>query len=247
MDSKQRRRHYSCDTSSSSGYRGSSTILTDSQNSPANLNPLFVYRYDNSVTSSDLTTAPPLPTRCTSLQNNQIPPRPPLPKSILRREKRFSLYETSEEDLTEDTLYNKAYFLRKKRFSETEDEGVDAGASSSSIEETNHRTTSPNIELKQLEEFLKISGISTDSDDLTEDNLMQLKSYVGKFLALKINQDGEHFGGKKSVSFAEKVNVLSKKFVAPNNSPNVSAFCHVSLLFFNTQLCIYISRYLWNE
>ncbi|KAJ3641779.1 hypothetical protein Zmor_028257 [Zophobas morio] len=280
---KTKRRPFSCEyaansssssstaTQPSSGYRGSSTILSDSQNSPApvtNLNPLFVYRYD-SVTSSEasllnserqrsITTAPPLPTRCVSLQQgDHIPPRPPLPKSILRKEKgdnkRYSLYETSEEDLTEDTLYKRKslqepYFLRTKRFSETEDEGVDAGTSSSSVDEHHEslRTTSPNHqktdfllsnistdELVQLEEFLKLSGISTsDNEEMTEENLMQLRSYVGKFLSLKINQEGaEHFGGKKTVSFAEKVNVLpkyleTKQFVAPNNSPNVSAFVH---------------------
>ncbi|XP_068912211.1 serine-rich adhesin for platelets isoform X4 [Tenebrio molitor] len=285
---RAKRRPFSCDytgfnpantssssstgTQPSSGYRGSSTILSDSQNSPApatNLNPLFVYRYD-SVTSSEasllnserqrsITTAPPLPVRCVSLQQgDHIPPRPPLPKSILRKEKgdgskRYSLYETSEEDLTEDALYKRKslqepYFLRTKRFSETEDEGVDAGTSSSSADEHHEslRTTSPsqpktdfllsNIstdELAQLEEFLKISGISTsDNEEITEESLMQLRSYVGRFLALKINQEGaEHFGGKKSVSFAEKVNVLpkyleAKQFIAPNNSPNVSAFIH---------------------
>lgn len=86
-------------------------------------------------------------------------------------------------------------------------------------------------ELAELGEFLKLSGISnSDQEEPTEESLMQLRSYVSKFLALKINQEGgEHFGGKKCVSFAEKVKVLpkhldTKHFVPPNNSPNVSAF-----------------------
>lgn len=85
--------------------------------------------------------------------------------------------------------------------------------------------------MAQLEEFLKISGISnSDQEDPSEESLMQLRSYVSKFLSLKINQEGgEHFGGKKCVSFAERVRVLPKhldmkQFVPPNNSPNVSAF-----------------------
>ncbi|XP_008191639.2 uncharacterized protein LOC661485 isoform X4 [Tribolium castaneum] len=243
----RKRRPFSCDYSSSSsstatqpssGYRGSSTMLSDSQNSPAtNLNPLFVYRYD-SVTSSEasllnsgqrsIMTAPPLPVRCVSLQQGEVPPRPPLPKGILRKvdAKRFSLYETSEEDLTEEGMYRRN-ILRKKRFSETEDEGVDAGTSSSSVDEHHEPPKTDfllsNIstdELVQLEEFLKISGISTsDNEEMTDESLMQLRSYVGKFLSLKINQDGP---GKKTVSFAEKVNVLPKQFTAPNNSPNVS-------------------------
>ncbi|KAG5887717.1 hypothetical protein JTB14_020019 [Gonioctena quinquepunctata] len=258
-------------TQPSSGFRGSSSILSESQNSPlptTNLNPLFVYRYD-SVTSSEAsllnserqrsitTTAPPLPLRCVSLpQGDNLPPRPPLPRGILRRgvdktdvTKRYSMYETSEEENVEDTSYKRKsfpepYFLqRNKRLSETEDEGVDAGTSSSSLDEnpenlSHHKTDFllSNIstdELAQLEEFLKLSGISSsDNEEHTEKSLTQLRSYVSKFLSLKINQEGsEHFGGKKCVSFAEKVNLMpkhleTKQFNPPNNSPNVSAFLH---------------------
>lgn len=85
-------------TQPSSGYRGSSSLLTDSQNSPVpttNLNPLFVYRYD-SVTSSEasllnserqrsITTTAPVK-RCGGMQQcENAPPRPPLPRSILRK------------------------------------------------------------------------------------------------------------------------------------------------------------------
>lgn len=85
-------------TQPSSGYRGSSSLLTESQNSPVsttNLNPLFVYRYD-SVTSSEasllnserqrsITTTVPV-MRCGGYQQcENVPPRPPLPRSILRK------------------------------------------------------------------------------------------------------------------------------------------------------------------
>ncbi|XP_023019159.2 uncharacterized protein isoform X2 [Leptinotarsa decemlineata] len=257
-------------TQPSSGFRGSSSILSDSQNSPlptTNLNPLFVYRYD-SVTSSEAsllnserqrsitTMAPALPLRCGSLPHGEnIPPRPPLPRGILRRcidktdvTKRYSMYETSEEENVEETSHKRKslpdpYFMqRNKRLSETEDEGVDAGTSSSSLDEnpenlSRHKTDFllSNIstdEMAQLEEFLKLSGISNSDEENTERSLTQLRSYVSKFLALKINQEGsEHFGGKKCVSFAEKVNLLprhleTKHFIPPNNSPNVSAFLH---------------------
>lgn len=271
-------------TQPSSGYRGSSTmLLTDSQNSPAtatNLNPLFVYRYD-SVTSSEAslmaserqrsitTMAPPLPKRSISISHDQsnitdlVPPRPPLPKGILRRtiensrlrkndpsNKRYSMIIGNQEVNDEMThkrrsLQEPYYLQRNKRLSETEDEGVDAGTSSSSLDDHADGLEAPtpppdmnvnflshisNEELAQLEEFLKISGISTsDHEELDDNSIMQLRSYVSRFLALKINQEGaEHFGGKKNVSFAEKVNVLAKQvepklFIAPNNSPNVSA------------------------
>ncbi|CAH0723724.1 unnamed protein product, partial [Brenthis ino] len=113
-------------TQPSSGYRGSSTMLTDSsaQNSPAPtgaFNPLFVYRYD-SATSSEASCVnneghrinPTIPKRTLSIaeQNRMIkgelaPPRPPLPKSILRKSvektrkssvhtKRYSMFELDE-------------------------------------------------------------------------------------------------------------------------------------------------------
>lgn len=125
-------------TQPSSGYRGSSTMLTDSsaQNSPApvpGFNPLFVYKYD-SATSSEASfmndknrtgipgIGPPLPKRSISLadQNKMAingkvidiaPPRPPLPKGILRKSvdknrknspntKRYSMFEM--DDPTQD-------------------------------------------------------------------------------------------------------------------------------------------------
>lgn len=113
-------------TQPSSGYRGSSTMLTDSsaQNSPAptgTFNPLFVYRYD-SATSSEASCAnneghrinPTIPKRSLSIaEQNRIvkgelaPPRPPLPKSILRKSvdkarkstantKRYSMFELDD-------------------------------------------------------------------------------------------------------------------------------------------------------
>lgn len=255
-------------TQPSSGYRGSSTmLLTDSQGSPAttNLNPLFVYRYD-SVTSSEaslltsekqrsITTvaAPPLPKRSISLADQgrpeMAPPRPPLPRGILRKgeklsnqSKRYSMVEVLYKDADVDTVnkhqsYPEPYFLpRNKRLSETEDEGVDAGTSSSSLDEQQevYSTLSRNPvfnhlsceDIVQLEEFLKLSGISlaSEGEETDEESLMQLRSCVSRFLALRINQDCS----KKSVSFAERVKILPKvtepKFTtAPNNSPNVSA------------------------
>ncbi|XP_048477575.1 uncharacterized protein LOC105383856 isoform X2 [Plutella xylostella] len=111
-------------TQPSSGYRGSSTMLTDSsaQNSPApvgNFNPLFVYRYD-SATSSEASGVNNeghrnVPKRSLSIadqnrlgkQGELAPPRPPLPKGILRKSmdktrksglhsKRYSMFEMDD-------------------------------------------------------------------------------------------------------------------------------------------------------
>lgn len=99
-------------TQPSSGYRGSSTILTDSSSNhnSSNYNPLFVYRYDSVSSESSLMVnqpkasqppAPPLPKRSISLPAGReesgpvqhvesytgptTPPRPPLPRGILRK------------------------------------------------------------------------------------------------------------------------------------------------------------------
>ncbi|KAI4459389.1 run and sh3 domain containing [Holotrichia oblita] len=271
-------------TQPSSGYRGSSTmLLTDSQGSPAttNLNPLFVYRYD-SVTSSEasfltsekqksITTiaAPPLPKRSISLADQcrpeMVPPRPPLPRGILRKGeklllnqcKRYSMVEAITKDEDVETVnkhqsYPEAYFLpRNKRLSETEDEGVDAGTSSSSLDEQQevYTTLSRNPvfshlsceDIVQLEEFLKLSGISlaSDGEETDEESLMQLRSCVSRFLALRINQDCS----KKSVSFAERVKVLPKMTdpkltTAPNNSPNVSAMMNNTQRQYSTKTLV---------
>lgn len=167
------------------------------------------------------------------------------------------MFEMSEAEILEEvankrhSLQEQCFFPRNKRHSETEDEGVDAGTSSSSMDEQTEQCLRPasfsNIktdvllssincdELHQLEEFLKLSGIScSDPEDLDEEGIMNLRSYVSKFLALKINQEcGEHFGGKKSVSFAEKANMPAKVDIKPpNNSPNVSAFKHFQVCHF---------------
>lgn len=115
-------------TQPSSGYRGSSTILTDSStNQPPLLNnavnPLYLYRYDSISSETSLNndkkmhilnqtrqTCPSLPKRSVSLlqgegepgfNNARVPPRPPLPRSILRKNKifankRYSMFEMGD-------------------------------------------------------------------------------------------------------------------------------------------------------
>lgn len=116
-------------TQPSSGYRGSSTILTDSStNQPPLLNnavnPLYLYRYDSISSETSLMNndkkihilnqtrqaCPSLPKRSVSLlqgegepsfNNSRVPPRPPLPRSILRKNKilankRYSMFEMGD-------------------------------------------------------------------------------------------------------------------------------------------------------
>lgn len=115
-------------TQPSSGYRGSSTILTDSSTNQQPLsnnttNPLYLYRYDSISSEASLNNdkklhrfnqtrqgCPSLPKRSVSLpqsegepdfNNSRVPPRPPLPRSILRKNKvlgnkRYSMFEIGD-------------------------------------------------------------------------------------------------------------------------------------------------------
>lgn len=115
-------------TQPSSGYRGSSTILTDSSTNQQPLssnaiNPLYLYRYDSISSEASLVNndkkmhrlnqtrqiCPSLPKRSVSLPqgegepdfSNRVPPRPPLPRSILRKNKvltnkRYSMFEMGD-------------------------------------------------------------------------------------------------------------------------------------------------------
>ncbi|XP_067013315.2 serine-rich adhesin for platelets [Anabrus simplex] len=155
-------------TQPSSGYRGSSTILSDSSSNHANpgsnYNPLFVYRYDSVSSESSMmsnqqqgkiSAVPPLPKRSISLPNGgeikksppvplkrmdsintETPPRPPLPRSILRKSldngngrynckvhknnansKRYSMFELGGDKSSEFHYDNeeKSYLAQRKR------------------------------------------------------------------------------------------------------------------------------------
>lgn len=134
-------------TQPSSGYRGSSTILTDSSTNqqPHNtINPLYLYRYDSISSETSLNNdkkmhrlinqtkqaCPSLPKRSVSLpqgdvepdfNNCRVPPRPPLPRSILRKSKvlankRYSMFEmgdVGEQSEEQSTEVNKRMSLQE--------------------------------------------------------------------------------------------------------------------------------------
>lgn len=64
-------------------------------------------------------------------------------------------------------------------------------------------------DIKQLDEFLKRSGLSSQSSDDDEDSDAKLRSYIKKFLCLKINKNITKTmelldSQKKTVSFSVK-------------------------------------------
>ncbi|XP_043478987.1 uncharacterized protein LOC122509202 isoform X3 [Leptopilina heterotoma] len=243
-------------TQPSSGYRGSSTLLTDSstnqQTFTSAANPLYLYRYDSasSETSQEITNrygiqkgvaGPTLPKRSNSLPHGEkdssdcigkVPPRPPLPRSILRKNKvtkRCSMFEMGDVEEVEDKcletnkrlsmpepyyINNDLHILRNERVDDS-DKDVDEIEERFQIERLKEMVDrvddrsmdSSEEDVKQLEEFLKRSGFSSQSSDGDEDSEVKLRSYVRKFLALRMNKDllktidmGE--SQKKTVSFA---------------------------------------------
>ncbi|XP_012276406.1 uncharacterized protein LOC105697569 isoform X2 [Orussus abietinus] len=286
-------------TQPSSGYRGSSTILTDSANQQGSTNnatnPLYLYRYDSISSEASLmcqdsksqrpstqsrTNFPALPKRSISLPHGEkstnrftglskIPPRPPLPRSILRKNrvstnKRYSMFEMGGVEEVEDQsstetnkrmslqepycMNNDMHLIRRGRIIDSEKdideveeryyaerlkEAISRGCVDAEIDVSDNSED----DVKQLEEFLKRSGFSSQSSDGDRDDLdIKLRSYVRKFLALKMNKDVYKNvdmleSQKKSVSFAvhqrrryldNKANEVSGTSVERNNvvSPN---------------------------
>lgn len=254
-------------TQPSSGYRGSSTILTDSSSNPAvgssAANPLYLYRYDSmssaeaSLVSQDKkshrplsqgrTNHPSFSKRSISLPQGErepdscggkVPPRPPLPKSILRKNraaanKRYSMFEMGGVEEVEDRqspepskrmslqepyyMNNDLQLLRHGRIidSEKDVDEVEERRYAERLRETGsygavetEALESSGDDVRQLEEFLKRSGFSSQSSDGdTEDPDVKLRSYVRKFLSLRMNKDISKTtdmmeSQKKTVSFA---------------------------------------------
>lgn len=212
-------------TQPSSGYRGSSTLLTDSGPNPS-ANPLFVYRYD-SLSSDSGMTGPPLPKRSISLpeDKNGAPPRPPLPRGILRNsienaklrknnanKKRYSMFEMETTDFEAETeltaVENKRLSYPQcvpgKTVTADSSEGSDEGLGGDSWPRPPTPPTSHALRLQQL---LETSGEQWDPKDM--DNL---RAQVSRFL----NQ-----AGRKSVSFADK-GEEQQSGMTPPNSPQTS-------------------------
>ncbi|KAG7163417.1 Iporin-like [Homarus americanus] len=117
-------------TQPSSGFRGSSTMLNDSEGENGGLlDQRYVYKYDTASTDSEgLEKPPPLPKRSISLpveerhgpdDPDMPPPRPPLPRGILRKSsslkddvskaanshnKRYSAIDAGRGNMREDLL-----------------------------------------------------------------------------------------------------------------------------------------------
>uniref|UniRef100_A0A1B6D1K6 SH3 domain-containing protein n=1 Tax=Clastoptera arizonana TaxID=38151 RepID=A0A1B6D1K6_9HEMI len=215
-------------TQPSSGYRGSSTLLTDSGPNPSpqptSANPLFVYRYD-SLSSESGMAGPPLPKRSISLPEEKqppAPPRPPLPKGILRNslenakmrknsanKKRYSMFDMesadyeSELESTEAENKRMSYPSTKKCLPSDSCDGSDEGLGG---EIWPRPPTPPGSHALRLQELLEMSGEQWDPKDM--DNL---RAQVSKFLSQN---------GRKCVSFAD--NDDGHSGMTPPNSPQSS-------------------------
>lgn len=236
----------STNTQPSSGYRGSSTNISDSSSVHRTpYSPLYVYRYDSAGSESAVfrstdKSAPPLPKRSISLSDDKIPPpRPPLPRGILRKDRKVERHSTGDIGILAHEVLSKRLSLHDPR-SKDIDEGVDIGMDSSSSEHRfEARPPTPPVQQKK-------DIINNNTAQLwDEKEMLRLRSQVSHFL-LKSQQQKEqqtqgeqsleHSGEsaiKKSVSFAQKVSVLVKEparpptelLIPPPNSPNSQHHC----------------------
>ncbi|XP_012222249.2 uncharacterized protein [Linepithema humile] len=270
-------------TQPSSGYRGSSTILTDSSTnqqplSNNTINPLYLYRYDSISSEASLVNndkklhrfnqtrqaCPSLPKRSVSLpqgegepdfNNSKVPPRPPLPRSILRKNKvlgskRYSMFEmgdVGEQSEEQSAEVNKRMSLQEPYYMNNDLQLRRTIDSEKDVDETeadryfkeklmNEMANNANVksetsqhsddDIKQLEEYLKRSGFSSQSSDGDENAEVKVRSYVRKFLALRMNKDplvrnidmGD--SQRKTVSFA--VHQRKKHLDAKSSNLNVA-------------------------
>ncbi|XP_039289905.1 uncharacterized protein LOC111050470 isoform X3 [Nilaparvata lugens] len=228
-------------TQPSSGYRGSSTLLTDSTTtSPCpqpnpNPNPLFVYRYDSISSEGGLSGGPPLPRRSISLSD--APPRPPLPKGILRNttleniksrkntvnKKRYSMFELGV-DIDCDELMELDSNKRKslpnpvaaaggsgRKTTTADDLSSDEGVGVEWWGDSPRPPTPPTTHALRLQHLLEMSG----SDHWDRHDVDNLRAQVSKFLSSQ--------AGRKSVSFADKSeSEVGQQGMTPPNSPQSS-------------------------
>uniref|UniRef100_A0A8D8R5G1 Iporin n=1 Tax=Cacopsylla melanoneura TaxID=428564 RepID=A0A8D8R5G1_9HEMI len=221
----------------SSGYRGSSSILNDEGS--AGSNPLFIYRYD-SISSADSSMLQQQAPSHRGPPPDEAPPRPPLPRSILRQQeniaklkhgaKRFSMFEFgSKENLdnyeassqtttttTHQQQVNKraslpSNFVNKgKEEGCWEDEGVEVGGT-----DTTASSEHPEDPASRLEHLLEESG---GPDSWHKEDITTLRAQVIKFLNVT-NKDSTQ-QQRKAVSFT-----------TPPNSPNSTAPSSVKQLY----------------
>ncbi|XP_046684117.1 uncharacterized protein LOC124369951 isoform X3 [Homalodisca vitripennis] len=206
-------------TQPSSGYRGSSTLLSDSSANPSPAphtaqNPLFVYKYD-SISSESGYSGPPLPKRSISLpedKNIPPPPRPPLPRGILRNslenaklhknqanKKRHSMFDMETANVDDPELVDVEKKAKAKAV---------ASQLSGSVEglggEMWRPPTPPTTHALRLQQLLEMSGDQWDPKDMDI-----LRQQVSRFLTQ----------GRKSVSFADNG---EDSAMTPPNSPQSS-------------------------
>ncbi|XP_014475422.1 PREDICTED: uncharacterized protein LOC106744846 isoform X4 [Dinoponera quadriceps] len=206
------------------------------------VNPLYLYRYDSISSEASLVNndkkmhrlnharqaCPSLPKRSVSLpqgdgepdfNNGRVPPRPPLPRSILRKNKvlaskRYSMFEMGDVGETEEqpVEVNKRMSLQEPYYMNNDLQLLCRGRtidSEKDVDETEeeryhierlNEVANTNVEsrtsqhsdddVKQLEDYLKRSGLSSQSSDGDTENAdVKLRSYVRKFLALRMNKE----------------------------------------------------------
>ncbi|EDX13992.1 GD20984 [Drosophila simulans] len=216
----------------SSGYRGSSTLLTDSELDVDPLKQMYVYQYDQQRMDSGVETSP-------GSQLTQTPPQP-MPRSILRkahsaqsRSKRNSMIEAQQtQKLTK---------LEKRRSLQEPPNNYGLGSTdelADVFEEEEHSQQAPPV--KQ-----RLSRKDLDARARAESFLASLPRSELKYyaeIASILESSGEHvtydaaalkkevsrvLSQQKKVSFNDEgvaagLQQHAKRFATPPNSPNIS-------------------------
>ncbi|KAH8295096.1 hypothetical protein KR018_007139 [Drosophila ironensis] len=223
----------------SSGYRGSSTLLTDSELDPDPLKQMYVYQYDQQRMDSGVETSP-------GSQQTSTPPQP-MPRSILRKA-HSAQSRTKRNSMIEAQQTQKLSKLEKRRSLQEPPHNYALGSNdelADVFEEEEHSQQMQQPPAKQrlsrkdldararaenflaslprseLKYYAEIAAILESSGELVTYDAAALKKEVSRVLSqqkkVSFNDEGAS-GGAAGL----QQQLHAKRFATPPNSPNIS-------------------------
>lgn len=220
----------------SSGYRGSSTLLTDSELDADPLKQMYVYQYDQQRMDSGVETSP-------SSQQTSTPPQP-MPRSILRKA-HSAQSRTKRNSMIEAQQTQKLTKLEKRRSLQEPPHNYGLGSNdelADVFEEEEHSQQQPTQPPKQrlsrkdldararaenflaslprseLKYYAEIAAILESSGEQVTYDAAALKKEVSRVLS---QQKKVSFNDEGVAAFGLQPQ-HAKRFATPPNSPNIS-------------------------
>ncbi|XP_030558742.1 uncharacterized protein LOC115761200 isoform X3 [Drosophila novamexicana] len=223
----------------SSGYRGSSTLLTDSEVDADPLKQMYVYQYEQQRMDSGMET---IPASRNVLATGQTPPQP-MPRSILRKANSVQA-RTKRNSMIEAKQPQQLSKLEKRRSLQEPPHNYALGSTdelAKVFEEEEHtvqtQTTKQRLSRKDLdararaENFLtslprselkyyaEIASILESSCEQVQYDAAALKKEVSRVLS---QQKKVKFNDVAASAEADLQKLQAKRFSTPPNSPNIS-------------------------